>query len=194
MTIKEQCIHLREEGKTYNEICIILHCSKSTVAYHLNTTTKIAATKWQSENKCKDWKYKFMHSCSNFLNRRDRSKHIRTMCSDWNKKFRTHVSEFNNRYKNKGNLANKCYYKDVLTYLNGTNVKCYLTGTPIDLTKDDYCFDHIVPVSKGGTNELSNLGVTIPSANYSKHDLTIEEYLSLCKQVLEHHGYTVSKT
>ena len=73
-------------------------------------------------------------------------------------------------------------------------VKCYLTGTPIDLTKDDYCFDHIVPVSKGGTNELSNLGVTIPSANYSKHDLTIEEYLSLCKQVLEHHGYTVSKT
>ena len=169
MTIKEQCIHLREEGKTYNEICTILHCSKSTVAYHLNTTTKIAATKWQSENKCKDWKYKFMHSCSNFLNRRD-------------------------RYKNKGNLANKCYYKDVLTYLNGTNVKCYLTGTPIDLTKDDYCFDHIVPVSKGGTNELSNLGVTIPSANYSKHDLTIEEYLSLCKQVLEHHGYTVSKT
>ena len=91
MTIKEQCIHLREEGKTYNEICTILHCSKSTVAYHLNTTTKIAATKWQSENKCKDWKYKFMHSCS-------------------------------------------------------------------------------------------------------KHDLTIEEYLSLCKQVLEHHGYTVSKT
>lgn len=61
----------------------------------------------------------------------------------------------------------------MLTYLNGTNVKCYLTGTPIDLTKDDYCFDHIVPVSKGGT---------------------IEEYLSLCKQVLEHHGYTVSKT
>lgn len=59
--------------------------------------------------------------------------------------------------------------------------KCYLTGTPIDLTKNDYCFDHIVPVSKGGTNELSNLGVTIPSANYSK-------------QVLEHHGYTVSKT
>lgn len=66
----------------------------------------------------------------------------------------------------------------MLTYLNGTNVKCC---TPIDLTKDDYCFDHIVPVSKGGTNELSNLGVTIPSANYSKHDLTIEEYLSLCK-------------
>lgn len=37
---------------------------------------------------------------------------------------------------------------------------------------------------KGGTNELSNLGVTIPSANYSKHDLTIEEYLSLCKNTM----------
>lgn len=36
MTIKEQCIHLREEGKTYNEICTILHCSKSIVAYQMN--------------------------------------------------------------------------------------------------------------------------------------------------------------
>lgn len=27
----------------------------------------------------------------------------------------------------------------------GTKTKCYLTGTPIDLEKDNYCFDHIVP-------------------------------------------------
>lgn len=56
----------------------------------------------------------------------------------------------------------------------GTKTKCYLTGTPIDLEKDNYCFDHIVPVSKGGTNDLSNLGITIPIANYSKSDLTMQ--------------------
>ena len=75
----------------------------------------------------------------------------------------------------------------------GTKTKCYLTGTPIDLEKDDYCFDHIIPVSKGRSNDLSNLGITTPAANYSKSDLTVEEYLNLCKLVLEHHGYTVNK-
>lgn len=30
-------------------------------------------------------------------------------------------------------------------------------------------------------------------ANYSKSDLTVEEYLELCKKVLEHYGYTVNK-
>jgi hypothetical protein len=107
--------------------------------------------------------------------------------------FRTRVSEFCNRYKEKGNLVKKCNYKTVLDYLNGTKVNCYLTGTPIDLEKDDYCFDHIIPVSKGGTNDLTNLGVTIPAANYAKNNLTVDEFINLCKLVLEHHGYTVDK-
>lgn len=193
MTIKEQCLSLRQEGKSYNEICKVLNCSKSTVAYHLNSTTKQATRVWQSRRRKEDWRYQFMYKCSNFLTRKDRSQHSRTMCLDWNKKFRTRVSEFCNRYKNKGNLVKKCNYKEVLEYLKGTKVNCYLTGTPIDLEKDDYCFDHIVPVSKGGTNDLSNLGITIPIANYSKSDLTVEEYLELCKKVLEHYGYTVNK-
>lgn len=193
MTIKEQCLSLRQEGKSYNEICKVLNCSKSTVAYHLNSTTKQATRVWQSRRRKEDWRYQFMYKCSNFLTRKDRSQHSRTMCLDWNKKFRTRVSEFCNRYKNKGNLVKKCNYKEVLEYLKGTKVNCYLTGTPIDLEKDNYCFDHIVPVSKGGTNDLSNLGITIPIANYSKSDLTVEEYLELCKKVLEHYGYTVNK-
>lgn len=103
------------------------------------------------------------------------------------------VSEFRNRNKEKGNEIIKYNYKEVLDYLKGTKVKCYLTGTPIDLEKDDYCFDHIIPVSKGGTNELSNLGVTIPSANYAKNNLSLEEFFDLCKLVLEYNGYQVIK-
>ena len=73
------------------------------------------------------------------------------------------------------------------------NVECYLTGTPINMEVDDYDLDHIIPVSRGGSNELSNLGVSIPVANKSKSNLTLEEYLELCKKVLKHHGYTVTK-
>ena len=192
MSIKEQCIELKAEGKSYNEICKILHCSKSTVAYHLNSTTKTAA-KDRNNKKIKDWKYIFIHKCSNFLARKKRTKSKKTQCLDWNKAFRTRVSEFRNRNKEKGNEIIKYNYKEVLDYLKGTKVKCYLTGTPIDLEKDDYCFDHIIPVSKGGTNELSNLGVTIPSANYAKNNLSLEEFFDLCKLVLEYNGYQVIK-
>lgn len=57
----------------------------------------------------------------------------------------------------------------------------------------DYCLDHIVPVSKGGTNELENMGITTPEANASKTDLKIDEYLELCKKVLINFGYSVEK-
>ena len=37
------------------------------------------------------------------------------------------------------------------------------------------------------------MGITTPEANASKTDLTVEEYLELCKTVLQNFGYTVTK-
>jgi len=84
-------------------------------------------------------------------------------------------------------------YKEALEHIGGTKTKCYLTGRDIDLLKDDYCLDHIIPVCKGGSNDLDNLGITCPEANYSKAALTLDEYLNLCKEVLTHFGYKVIK-
>lgn len=85
-------------------------------------------------------------------------------------------------------------YKDVLKYLGGGTIfKCYLTGQEIDITKDNYELDHKIPASKGGSNELENLGITIREANQAKSDLTISEFLDLCEKVLKHHNYTVIK-
>ena len=78
-------------------------------------------------------------------------------------------------------------YKEVLDKF-GTNVKCYLTGRDIDITKDDYNLDHIIPVSKGGEGTIENMGFTIPIANASKSSMTLEEYLDLCEEVLRYHG------
>ena len=113
----------------------------------------------------------------------------RKSTSLWRKRLRRYIEHFQNRGMKS---LNKIKTLDIINKF-GTKTKCYLTGTPIDLEKDDYCFDHIIPVSKGGSNDLSNLGITTPAANYSKSDLTVEEYLNLCKLVLEHHGYTVNK-
>lgn len=84
-------------------------------------------------------------------------------------------------------------YKDVIKYFGGTTVNCALTGRKIDILKDPYCIDHIIPVAKGGTNELENMAIVVPEANAAKSDLTNEEFVALCKEVCEHFGYEVKK-
>lgn len=66
-------------------------------------------------------------------------------------------------------------YHDVLGHLGGTNLICYLSGTPINILTDDYQLDHILPVSKGGTNELLNMAIATIEVNQMKGSLTNEE-------------------
>ena len=70
------------------------------------------------------------------------------------------------------NIEKEYGIKELLEKL-GDNPRCYLTGDQIDLEDSaSYNFDHIVPVSKGGTNDLSNLGICTKAANAAKNDLT----------------------
>ena len=39
-----------------------------------------------------------------------------------------------------------------------------------ELKKDDYSFDHIVPINKGGTKEGNNLQLTCKECNMKKSD------------------------
>lgn len=188
--MKNKIIELRNKGYTYSQICKCLGCSKGTVAYWCNSTTK-QKSKIKSEDRKQEnpGLFRFHKVYSGFCCRR-KTDWKRLICPDSNKRFRNCISHFRNR----GNMISKKYtYKEVWAYLNAPNVECYLTGTPINMEVDDYDLDHIIPVSRGGSNELSNLGVSIPVANKSKSNLTLEEYLELCKKVLKHHGYTVTK-
>ena len=171
-----------------NEIATILSCSKSTVSYHCSSTTRLKASergrRLRNEYPAE---YKFISHMDRFV-RRERGIGKKDS-QDWNKRIRTAVSHF----KARKNMNQKYTYKEAITHLGGLQTKCYLTGTPINLETDSYCLDHILPVSKGGTNELNNMGITIPSANASKSDLQLEEFFSLCKLILENNGYTVTK-
>ena len=83
-------------------------------------------------------------------------------------------------------------YKDVLDKF-GEKTCCYLTGEPINLLDGSYAFDHIIPRSRGGSNDLNNLGVATKRANSAKSDMMLDEFLELCRKVLEYNGYVVVK-
>lgn len=161
--MKEQILRLRSEGKSYKDIVKELGCSISTVAYHCNKTSKAKGLVNQTNNPNK----RLIQQTGT---------------------FRGQVSKFSREFENTTPFT----YKDVLNKF-GKNTHCYLTGTPITLVQDLCHFDHIIPVAKGGSNTLDNLGITIPNANKSKSDMTLDEYLELCEKVLVHHGYIINK-
>lgn len=193
----KQIVELRKEGKSISQISELLGCSKSTVSYYCSSTTKA-----KHKEKVKRLLINFPTKCKlikHIDNFKCRTKGTgKTICLDWNKKIRTAVSRFRRRTNTKGiykqGMVEESYtYKEAIEHLGGIKTKCYLTGKEINLETDDYCLDHIIPVTKGGSNELNNMGITIPEANASKSDLSLNEYLDLCKTVLENFGYTITK-
>lgn len=189
--IHENIISLRKDGLSYQQIADKLNISKSTVSYHCNKNTKNKNKIRHYRNRSKAiWKYKLSDAISKFRTRKAGKGNV-SYCKDWNKKLRTAVSRFR---KSLETMPKENYtYKDVVDYFKGTTVTCELTGRIIDLTKDDYNIDHILPISRGGTNELNNMAFCIPEANAAKNNLTNDEFVALCKEVCEHFGYKVIK-
>jgi CRISPR/Cas system Type II protein with McrA/HNH and RuvC-like nuclease domain len=162
--MKEKILELREKGYSYQMIAKELGCSKSTISYHLGDNQKKMA--YQRVKK-------------------------QRILNPWLKK----QENFLDRFKNENVTYNSKYFdrKKIKDYLDSVD-KCYLTGRKIDtLDVTTYEFDHIIPLSKGGMSSFENLGITIPEANRAKYDLSVEEFIELCKDVLINFGYTVNK-
>lgn len=182
---------LRNQGLSYLQISKDLGCSKSTVAYYCNESIKDLSSK-KSHNYKKTWVGKFISRLDAYKHRKFNPNKV-FMCQDWNKKFRTQISKFKHRYKHRGNIIEHYSYMRALDYFGGTKTKCYLTGHEINIETDDYQLDHIVPVSKGGDNKLTNMGIVVPAVNKMKSDLTVEELFYWCKEILQYNGYKVEK-
>lgn len=200
--IGKQIIELRKQGLSYDEIAKQVNCCKSTVSYHCKSQTR-EKTKKRSEkqthkrNSEVTWMTLFSRRYNGFCGRKPKSLKKKTILKwkengQWWYKFKDVIKKFKLSTTNGTEMT---FYKseDALKHLNGPQTKCYLTGIDIDMTKDDYQLDHILPISRGGTNELSNLGITCPEVNQMKGPLTTEELFYWCQKILEHNGYTVIK-
>lgn len=164
--MKEKILHLRSKGKSYNSIVKILGCSKATVSYHCG--------KGQKEK-------------NNVRNKRNKS----TIIYRINAKIDSFRARSDSGYYGyvKRDSVTKKYQDKILK-----NPSCYLTGRDINLLDvDSYSLDHVNPFNLSKDNSVRNMGISCKEANLSKSFMTVKQYLSLCKEVLEHNGYKVIK-
>lgn len=171
MSLENQILILRKEGKSYNEIKKIIGCTKSLVCYYCGEDQK---------NK-------------NTLRRKKNNKKLFTKISHRVDTFRGRTSRndlsFNKKYIGRDSQSNDFVNKII------NNPICYLTGKQINLEETkSYCLDHIVPYSISQNNSIENMGICTVEVNKAKSDLTIKELLNLCKNILEYNGYEVNKT
>ena len=194
-------------GASYNQISKHLSISKSTIAYHLGKGVKEHLKKYRKQQFKKNLMFILVRKVDSFKQRKyiSNNKTKNNKYKNLERIINAKTTSFKRLYKgknkmkrknnaNKGNFSKDFTAKDVLKHIGGKDdARCYLTGEKLNLMQpESYHLDHIVPSSKGGTNDLFNMGAATRNANVSKSDMTLEEYLQLCHKVLEHHGYSVT--
>lgn len=178
--MKEKILKLREEGLSYNEIVARLGCSKGTVAYHCGDGQK---EKTRNRTRTLRKNNPLMKKVEQFVAAKDSSgtkhkPHFKTVEQRIYQKIYT--------FSNKTGSGIMFTVQDLMDKI-GDAPKCELTGKPIDLSKTrSYHLDHKIPKSRGGDNSLENCQLLSREANQAKHNLTNEEFIALCKTVVEH--------
>lgn len=71
--------------------------------------------------------------------------------------------------------------KERLTIYRKTQGHCYLCGEFVDF--DSFEIEHKVPLSKGGTNELSNVFCACHCCNTIKHDIYPKDFMEKISQI-----------
>lgn len=178
MKHKEQILKLRDEGKTYDEIKEILGCAKSTISYHCG----------EGQQKRRN-KHPYVRKLDKF---KDKTKTRQYK----NQSIKNDLLIYSKLYKFGGENMNSMSFdfNDVVNKF-GNEPRCYLTGKVININEPrTYQFDHKIPRAQGGENTLDNLGICTKEANFAKRDMTPQQFIELCKSVLEYQGYNVTKS
>lgn len=190
--MRDKILSLRQQGKTYNEIASLLSCAKSTVAYHCSPS--IRAGGLERNRRFRNKSHPYLHKLYYFTNLKRHYKVKLPTKYTLNKIWKDKILDF---FRDR---TTKMYKKTTFTVQDVINKfteqpLCYLSGQSIDIHKPStYQFDHIIPASRGGNNSLDNLGICTRRINIAKGNMTPDEFIFMCKSVLEHNGYTISKT
>lgn len=71
--------------------------------------------------------------------------------------------------------------KMIMDLIEKQNFRCALSNRI--LTPETASLDHIVPISRGGDHDLSNLWVIEHLINSAKGTMTVDEFVAMCRDV-----------
>jgi 5-methylcytosine-specific restriction endonuclease McrA len=190
--LKNKIIELRKSGYSYDIIVKKLGCSKSTVSYHCGEGQKEKSKLRLIENRKKE--HPLVRKIENF-NRAYKKNQVKEKNTNRTLKriIYQKIASFS-RLKGKAYNYMNFSVEDLLKKI-GKNPKCALTGRQIDLKNSkSYQLDHVVPACKGGENSLDNCQLVCREANYAKYDLSTEEFIKLCEEVVNYSKKKNSRT
>ncbi len=184
MKHKNEILQLRQQGKSYREIVKLLGCAPATVCYHCGKGQKSKTR--NRENKRRITSHPYDRKVDNFLRKYPYKNIELSIKTNLDRRLYMKIKKFCRTSKNGEYMIPTFTIKDVINKF-GENPICYLTGKRINIYEPGtYQFDHIKPRSRGGDNTLDNLGICTSRVNKSKVDMTREEYVELCKEVVEY--------
>lgn len=167
MSLRDQIIELKSQGLSVKSIAEKLGCTKTNIYYHITPGERERVLVFQRIQRKRN------HV---ILEKRMRQRYENVI-----KRFRGRKEEPNT----------VCSYAEFLK-LSKSKV-CNISGRPVDILSPDCHVDHLIPVSKGGNHSIDNLQLVCKEANMAKYDLSMEELLLLCTDILCHNGFTVKK-
>lgn len=188
--LKQKIEQLRAKGLSYNEIAKKLKCTKSVVSYHLSDVQKQKNIARQRKNRNKQHPY--IRKLENFSKQHQNTNIIIGLTKN-RRLIQKKIESFSNMNNDKKYSKPSFTVKDIISKF-GEKPKCYLTGEEIDIyLPRSYHFDHIIPRSRGGSNNIDNLGICTSEANKAKNNMTPDELIQLCKKILINNGYNINK-
>lgn len=181
--LKDEILKLRSQGMSGLKIAETLGCNQSNVYYHISPNNKRKRRINHIKNKRP---HPYAMKTNRFKNRAINQNWKQLLCSKVRGFCMTKL-ERKEQTKNLHPKPNVTFsYQDVIDKF-GETPKCYITGESINIYEPKtYQFDHIIPVSRGGSNTLDNLGICTTAANRVKIDMTPEELYSLCRQIISY--------
>ena len=78
-------------------------------------------------------------------------------------------------------MAKTITASQIFKIIESQNYICALSGRK--LTPETASVDHIVPLSKKGTHDLSNIWIIDLRVNHAKGTMSVDEFVSMCKDV-----------